>query len=94
VSTLTPEKKKYTNATFTKRVDHEAGRHRTLRAERARSETERASHYFKARLSEQFDVVIHFDQTRAVEALDLTAEWETGEVPETFPTGILKEISS
>jgi len=24
--------KKYTNATFTKRVDHEAGRHRTLRA--------------------------------------------------------------
>ncbi len=25
-------KKKYTNATFTKRVDHEAGRHRTLRA--------------------------------------------------------------
>ena len=27
-----PNKKKYTNATFTKRVDHEAGRHRTLRA--------------------------------------------------------------
>jgi hypothetical protein len=25
-------KKKYTNATFTKRVDHEAGRHHTLRA--------------------------------------------------------------
>ena len=27
-----PNKRKYTNATFTKRVDHEAGRHRTLRA--------------------------------------------------------------
>jgi hypothetical protein len=27
-----PEKKKYTNATFTKRVDHEAGRHRPARA--------------------------------------------------------------
>jgi hypothetical protein len=27
-----PNKKKYTNATFTKRVDHEAGRHRTVRA--------------------------------------------------------------
>ena len=27
-----PIKKKYTNATFTKRVDHEAGRHRTARA--------------------------------------------------------------
>jgi len=25
--------KKYTNATFTKRVDHEAGRHRPLRAQ-------------------------------------------------------------
>jgi hypothetical protein len=28
-----PEKKKYTNATFTKRVDHEAGRHRPARAQ-------------------------------------------------------------
>jgi hypothetical protein len=27
-----PNKKKYTNATFTKRVDHEAGRHRPSRA--------------------------------------------------------------
>ena len=27
-----PNKKKYTNATFTKRVDHEAGRHRAARA--------------------------------------------------------------
>jgi hypothetical protein len=27
-----PIKKKYTNATFTKRVDHQAGRHRTVRA--------------------------------------------------------------
>jgi len=53
-----------------------------------RPETERASHYFDARLSEQFDVVIHFDETRAVEPLERTAEWEVGEVPETFPTGI------
>lgn len=27
-----PDKRKYTNATFTKRVDHEAGRHRPFRA--------------------------------------------------------------
>jgi erythromycin esterase-like protein len=53
-----------------------------------RPETERASHYFKARLSAQFDAVIHFDETRAVEPLEVTAEWKTGEVPETFPTGI------
>jgi erythromycin esterase-like protein len=33
-------------------------------------ETERASHYFEARLSQQFDAVIHWDQTRAVEPLN------------------------
>jgi erythromycin esterase-like protein len=51
-------------------------------------ETERQSHYFRSRLSDQFDAVIHFDETRAVEPLERTTEWETGEVPETFPTGI------
>ena len=51
-------------------------------------ETERQSHYFRARLSDQFDAVIHFDETRAVEPLERTTEWEAGEVPETFPTGI------
>jgi hypothetical protein len=29
--------------------------------------------------------VLHFDETRAVEPLERTAEWEAGEVPETFP---------
>ena len=53
-----------------------------------RPETERASHYFHARLPAQFDAVLHFDRTRAVEPLERTAEWEAGEVPETFPTGI------
>jgi hypothetical protein len=49
--------------------------------------TERLSHYFKARLPEQFDAVIHFDETRAVEPLDLTPGWVTGEPPETYPFG-------
>ena len=59
-----------------------------------RPETERQSHYFHARLSEQFDAVLHFDQTRAVEPLERTALWqggqmgEAGEVPETFPSGL------
>lgn len=53
-----------------------------------RPETERQSHYFHAHLSDQFDAVIHFDETRAVEPLERTTEWEAGEVPETFPTGI------
>ncbi|HSQ24226.1 MAG TPA: erythromycin esterase family protein [Pyrinomonadaceae bacterium] len=53
-----------------------------------RPETERQSHYFHAHLSDQFDAVIHFDETRAVEPLERTTEWDAGEVPETFPTGI------
>jgi len=51
-------------------------------------ETERVSHYFGARLSQQFDAVIHFDQTRAVEPLDRTPGWDKGEPPETFPFGV------
>ncbi|HEX2444056.1 MAG TPA: erythromycin esterase family protein, partial [Vicinamibacterales bacterium] len=51
-------------------------------------ETERASHYFHARLPEQFDYVLHFDETRAVEPLERTAYWTTGEVAETFPSGL------
>ena len=50
--------------------------------------TERQSHYFEARLADQFDAVIHFDETRALEPLEREALWETGEPPETFPTGV------
>jgi erythromycin esterase-like protein len=53
-----------------------------------RPESELASHYFHARLSDQFDAVIHFDQTRAVEPLERTGEWEVGEPAETFPSGV------
>lgn len=49
-------------------------------------ETERLSHYFYARLPDQFDAVLHFDETRALEPLDSTTHWERGEVPETFPS--------
>lgn len=50
--------------------------------------TERQSHYFEARLSQQFDAVIHFDETHALEPLERYALWESGEPPETFPTGV------
>lgn len=53
-----------------------------------RPESERASHYFEASLPAQFDVVLHLDRTRAVEPLERTSDWEEGEVPETFPSGI------
>ena len=50
--------------------------------------TERRSHYFHAALSEQFDVVLHIDETRAVEPLERTAGWEAGEMAETYPSGL------
>jgi erythromycin esterase-like protein len=49
-------------------------------------ESERASHYFHAQLADQFDIVLHYDETRAVEPLERTAAWEVGEVPETYPS--------
>jgi len=53
-----------------------------------RPRTERRSHYFDARLAEQFDAVVHLDRTRALEPLERTSTWDQGEPPETYPTGI------
>jgi len=78
---------------------HETGVHRFLIAPRAchggrleraigviyRPETERASHYFHARIADQFDALIHIDRTSALEPLEATSEWEAGELPETYP---------
>jgi erythromycin esterase-like protein/predicted phosphoribosyltransferase len=66
---------------------------REARLERAigviyRPATERESHYFIAHLADQFDAVLHFDETRAVEPLEYGAEWRAGEVPETFPFSV------
>jgi hypothetical protein len=51
-------------------------------------QTERQSHYFDAHLTEQFDTVIHLDTTQALEPLERYSLWETGEPPETFPSGV------
>ena len=53
-----------------------------------RPDTERHSHYFEARVADQFDAVLHFDDTRAVEPLERGVVWESGEVPETFPMAV------
>jgi hypothetical protein len=37
---------------------------------------------------QQFDAVLHFDVTQAVEPLERNAEWERGRPPETFPAGV------
>jgi erythromycin esterase-like protein/adenine/guanine phosphoribosyltransferase-like PRPP-binding protein len=51
-------------------------------------ESERRSHYFRARLPAQFDFLVHIDETRAVEPLERTPLWADGEVAETFPSGL------
>ncbi len=66
---------------------------RAPRLERAigvvyRPETERLSHYFHASLPDQFDAVLHYDTTRALEPLERTGTWERGELPETYPTAL------
>jgi erythromycin esterase-like protein len=66
---------------------------RAARLERAigviyRPQTERQSHYFRARVADQFDAVIHIDGTRALEPLERTARWDEGEVPQTYPFAV------
>ena len=51
-------------------------------------QTERQSHYFLTYLPEQFDAMIHIDETHALVPLDKDVGWIDGEVPETFPSGL------
>jgi erythromycin esterase-like protein len=51
-------------------------------------QTERLSHYFQAKLAQQFDALLHIDRTRALEPLERTAHWELREAAETFPSGM------
>ena len=50
-------------------------------------ETERASHYFRAQLARQFDMMIHIDETRALTPLERWSRHEE-DIPETYPTGV------
>jgi erythromycin esterase-like protein len=50
--------------------------------------TERQSHYFHVRPADQFDAMIHIDNTRALEPLELTSEWIAGDLHDTYPTGL------
>jgi erythromycin esterase-like protein len=52
-----------------------------------RPKTERISHYFRADLPHQFDAVYHFDETRALQPLEVPERWHDVEPPETFPSG-------
>jgi erythromycin esterase-like protein len=50
-------------------------------------DTERASHYFRARIADQFDAVIHIDTTSALTPLERWSR-ENADLPETYPTGV------
>jgi erythromycin esterase-like protein len=53
-----------------------------------RPRTERVSHYFRATLAEQFDAVIHVDETTAVHPLEPLKPEPSREAPETYPAGV------
>jgi len=53
-----------------------------------RPDTERQSHYFNTHLDQQFDAVVHIDETSALEPLDVDQSWHSREAPETFPSGV------
>jgi erythromycin esterase-like protein len=52
-----------------------------------RPESERVSHYFRARLPNQFDAVLHIDETSALEPLERWTHDEM-DLPETYPSGV------
>ncbi|WP_099020477.1 erythromycin esterase family protein [Mycolicibacterium palauense] len=50
--------------------------------------TERQSHYYHVRPSDQYDAMIHIDHTRALHPLEPSSVWIAGETPETYPSGL------
>ncbi len=53
-----------------------------------RPDTERWSHYFHACLPKQFDTILHFDTTRALQPLERAVGWPNDETPETYPWAV------
>jgi erythromycin esterase-like protein len=72
--------------------DHTTGPLAAPRLERAigviyRPESERVSHDFHAHLPQQFDAILHIDETRALEPLELWSHDEV-DLPETYPSAL------
>ena len=53
-----------------------------------RPHSERVSHYFEARLPEQFDWVVHLDRTSALRPLTVETIRLDQDLPETYPSGV------
>jgi len=69
--------------------DEPAERQRVVASRDALAEArlERASHYFRARMADQFDAVIHVDTTSALVPLERWSR-KNSDLPETYPTGV------
>lgn len=50
--------------------------------------TERQSHYFYARIAEQFDALLHIETTNAIRPLEVDSDWEHEESPQTYPSAL------
>jgi erythromycin esterase-like protein len=53
-----------------------------------RPDTERQNHYFHTHLNQQFDALVHIDETTALEPLDVGQAWINREAPQTYPSGV------
>src|SRR5438045_5874426 len=53
-----------------------------------RPQTERVSHYFEVRLPAQFDVMIHIDETKALEPLERISQWDRGKLSATYTAAL------
>lgn len=53
-----------------------------------RPESERESHYYHACLPQQFDAMIHIDNTTALRPLEKSAGWHQADAYETYPSGL------
>lgn len=53
-----------------------------------RPDTERYSHYLSVCLPEQFDFMLHYDDTTAVEPLETDTQWHHGDLDDTYPSGL------
>lgn len=53
-----------------------------------RPATERRSHYFHARAADRFDALVHFDETTALQPLDLVSRRDVEKPGETYPYAV------
>jgi erythromycin esterase-like protein len=53
-----------------------------------RPQTERDSHYYAVSIARQFDAVLHYDRSRAVEPLERVGAPVPDELPETYPSSL------